>query len=227
MINNSLYSLEKDGFTVVENFFSQAEIDSFEFENYGDEFPLQPGEKKFAEIKYDFSKVVEKANKLFDANYSIFMQKIYFKSAFEGSHEVYHQDYFYREAQGLPNDNYLQCFIALEDLDYCPLNVFQGSHKLGVLPHTLGVERNGEAKYRLKKETLDPIKDSFLSLNLKKGSIVFFDYCLAHGSCSNATPFGQTRAVVQLTKNPIPPIKYGSDRRDFEAKVLNEFLANK
>ena len=226
-MNNEKYNLQDDGFIVIENFFTQDEINSFSFENYAQEFPYQESEQKFAEIKYDFSKIVKKANNLFDAKYSIFMQKIYFKSPFEGSHEVYHQDFFYRELQGLPNENYLQCFIAIDDLDHCPLNVFRGSHKQGVLPHTLGVERNGEAKYRIRKEYLDPLSKNFLPLYLKKGSILFFDYCLAHGSSSNASPYSQTRAVVQLTKNPIPKINHGSDRRDFETNVLNKFLSKK
>jgi ectoine hydroxylase-related dioxygenase (phytanoyl-CoA dioxygenase family) len=221
------YDLEQHGFTVVSNFYSDEEIAGFKFYDPDYEFPFQEGDRKSAKIDFNFEKIVEAANKLRSKSYSIFYQKTYFKTAFESSYEMYHQDYFYRQNDGLPNENYLQAFMALTDLDHAPLNVFVGSHKLGVLSHTLGMERQGMGKYRVRNELLREHSSSFLPVKLKKGSVIFFDYQLVHGSGSNSSPFDQQRAVVQLTENPLDHVNPGHDRREFEKSILRQMLQNK
>jgi len=221
------YSLIEHGFTVVEDIYSSEEIENFKYSDFDFEFPGQEGEIRAANVDFDFSKVVDIANRLRSSSFSIFMQKVIFKPAFEGSYETYHQDQLFRLGQRLPSSNYLQFFMAMEDHDTAPLNVFIGSHKLGVLPHVVGMERNGNAKYRIPKHELLKLKDSFVSLKLKKGSGVFFDYCLIHGSASNSSPVDQPRLIVQMTQQPLEDIAHGSDRRDFETRVLREMLDNK
>lgn len=221
------YDLEKHGFTVVENLYSYDEIASFEPYKFDDEFPFQDGDPKSAYLDFDFSKTVEIANSLRNKSFSIYLQKMYFKTAFESSYEMYHQDFFHRQNDGFANDNFLQVFIALEDLDHAPLNVFVGSHKRGLMPHTLGMERQGLGKYRIRNSVLREQADSFTPIKLKKGSAIFFDYLLIHGSASNCTPFDQPRAVVQLTENDLGNVIHGSDRRNFEIDILEKMLAKK
>jgi ectoine hydroxylase-related dioxygenase (phytanoyl-CoA dioxygenase family) len=221
------YNILDHGFTVVEDLYSDNEIDSFDHYNHDSEFPFQEGDPKSAIVNFDFSRAVKKANEIKNADFEVFMQKMYFKTAFESSYEMYHQDYFYRQNEGLPNSNYLQVFIALADLEHAPLNVFVGSHLEGVKDHTLGMERQGIGKYRIKNDLLRPLAKNFVSLKVKKGSAVFFDYLLIHGSASNATPFDQPRAVVQLTKGKLNKIIHGADRRDFEIDILTKMLEEK
>lgn len=221
------YNLEEHGFVLVDNFYSNEEIESFKFVNSDFEYPFQDEEAKGAEIIFDFSKVKQYADRLTNKNYHIFMQKINYKPSYIGSHEIYHQDYFYRQNTNIESEEFLQVFIALEDLDYAPLNVFVGSHKKDLLPHIMCIERNGKAKYRIKKETLDSMKKSFKSIKMKKGSALFFNYKLAHGSTSNASPYNQPRAIIQLCTHEIEKIQHGLDRRDFEVNILKKFLDEK
>lgn len=221
------YNLSDHGFTIVEDIYSSEELEEFNYTNFDFEFPGQDGEPRAADVEFDFSRVVQIAESLRNTSFSIFMQKVIFKPAFEGSYETFHQDYFFRQGQLLPSSNYLQFFMAMEDHDTAPLNVFIGSHKAGILPHVVGMERNGNAKYRIPKSELLKFKENFQPLNLKKGSGVFFDYRLIHGSASNSSPVDQPRLLVQLTEQPLESIAHGSDRRNFEVKVLTELLDKK
>lgn len=221
------YNLNEHGFVLVENFYSEKEINSFRFLKTDLEYPQQDTIAKGAEIAFDFNKVRDFAKTLTGKSYYIFMQKVNFKPAFIGSHEIYHQDYYYRQNMGVDSEEFLQVFIALEDLNHAPLNVFSGSHKLGLLKHTMCLERNGKAKYRIENHELNKIKDRFKTIHMKKGSALFFNYKLVHGSSSNFSPIDQPRAIVQLCTNKIENIIHGSDRRDFEIKMLKSFLDEK
>jgi hypothetical protein len=221
------YNILEHGFTIVEDLYSDEEIDSFDLYNYESEFPFQEGDPKSAFVNFDFSKAVKKANEIKNADFEVYLQKVYFKTAFESSYEMYHQDFFHRKNDGLQNSNYIQIFIALADLEHAPLNVFVGSHLEGLKEHTLGMERQGIGKYRIKNNLLRPLAKSFTSLKLKKGSAVFFDYLLIHGSASNATPYDQPRAVVQLAQGELTKIVHGADRRDFEIDILTKMLGKK
>lgn len=219
--------IKENGYAVVKNMLSSKDIDNLIYQNIHPEYPFQSNDPKVAEINYNFNKLVDFANKAMNKDYKVFMQKIYFKNKFIGDYEVYHQDYFFRTSLKIPASEYLQVFIALENLYYTPLNVFTGSHKLGLLPHIDCLEKTGNAKYRIPNEILNTYKDSFTSIHLKKGSAIFFDYRLIHGSGSNATPFDQPRAVIQLCTHTIDKINHGSDRRKFEIDILNKLLQSK
>ena len=221
------YNLKEHGFVLVENFYSNKEIESFKFINSDFEYPFQDEEAKGAEITFDFSKVKQYADRLTNKNYHIFLQKINYKSSFVGSHEIYHQDYFYRHSTNIDSEEFLQAFIALEDLNYAPLNVFVGSHKKGLLPHIMCLERNGNAKYIVKKEILNSMRRSFKAIKMKKGSALFFNYKLVHGSGSNASPYNQPRAIIQLCTQKIENNLTWLDRRDFEVNILKKFLDEK
>lgn len=221
------YNLNEHGFVLVENFYSEKEIKLLEFFNTDLEYPHQDEIIKGAELSFDFYKIRNFAETLTDKKYHIFMQKVNFKPCFIGSHEIYHQDYYYRQKTGIDSEEFLQVFIALENLDHAPLNIFVGSHKLGLLKHIMCVERNGKAKYRIENQELLKIKDSFKTIHMKKGSALFFNYKLVHGSSSNSSPFDQPRAIVQLCTQELNDIVHGSDRRAFEIKTLKSFLDEK
>lgn len=148
------------------------------------------------------------------------MEKVIYKSAFEGTHEIYHQDFYYRQGLNIPNSAYMQSFFALHDHDYAPINVFIGSHKKGLQPHRLVLERDGNAKYSISKDILKDFSQDFYPVHLKKGDAIFFDYSLIHGSGSNASPFDQSRLVVQMCSEKLPMIEHGIDRKLYEKHIL-------
>ena len=219
------FNLEEHGFEIVKSFFNQNELDSIEYLDSFDEYPFTLNSTtKFSNVRLNVDRIVKKANSLRDKNYKVFMNKFYHKTAFEGSHEIYHQDFFYRQDLKIPSSEYIQSFFAIHDLEYAPLNVFIGSHKKGLLPHRIVVERDGNAKYSISSDILRKYKNDFYSLKLKKGDGVFFDYSLIHGSASNGSPYDQSRLIVQLCSKEIPKIKHGYDRRDYEIDILSKML---
>ena len=219
------FNLKDHGFTVIRNFLSDEDINKIKFEDEFYEYPNTPlSPIKFSNADVDTNKITLKASALTGKKYEVFMKKFYHKTAFEGSHEIYHQDYYYRQALNIPNSEYLQTFFAMHDHDYAPLNVFIGSHKKGLLPHRLVMERDGNAKYAISKDILKEIKDTFYPVHLKKGDGIFFDYSLVHGSGSNGSPFDQSRLIVQMCSKKLPTILHGSDRRLYEKDVLEKML---
>ena len=219
------FNLKDHGFTVIKNFLSDEDINEIRFVNEFYEYPYTPlSPIKFSNVDVDTNKITLKASALTGKKYEVFMKKFYHKTAFEGGHEIYHQDYYYRQALNIPNSEYLQTFFAMHDHDYAPLNVFIGSHKKGLLPHRLVVERDGNAKYAISKDILKEMKNDFYPVHLKKGDGLFFDYSLVHGSGSNGSPFDQSRLIVQMCSKKLPTILHGSDRRLYEKDVLEKML---
>jgi len=222
------FNLEDHGFTIVKNFLSEDDISKIVYTSSQLEYPFTPlSPKKFSNVSLDTRKIVLKASALRGKNYKVFMEKVFHKLAFEGAHEIYHQDLYYRQGLNIPNSEYLQSFFALHDLDHAPMNVFIGSHKKGLQPHRLVIERDGKAKYAISKDILEDFKDDFFTVPLKKGDGLFFDYSLIHGSASNASPFDQSRLIVQLCSKKLPEINHGSDRKLYEKSVLKKMLKQK
>lgn len=220
-----MFNLEEHGFVIYKNFFNDEEIEKIKFLDEFYEYPYTPlSPTKFSNVSLDTKKIVLKAAALRGKRYEVFMNKFYHKRAFEGSHEVYHQDYYYRQALNIPNLEYLQTFFAIHDHDYAPLNVFIGSHKKGLQPHRLVFERDGNAKYAISKDILKEFKEDFYPVHLKKGDGIFFDYSLIHGSGSNGSPFDQSRLIVQMCTKDLPSINHGSDRRLYERDIIGKML---
>ena len=215
------FNLEDHGFTIVKNFLSEDDISKIVYTSSQLEYPFTPlSPKKFSNVSLDTRKIVLKASALRGKNYKVFMEKVFHKLAFEGAHEVYHQDFYYRQGLNIPNSEYLQSFFALHDLDCTPINVFIGSHKKGLQPHRLVLERDGNAKYSISKDILKDFSQDFYPVHLKKGDGIFFDYSLIHGSGSNSSPFDQSRLIIQLCSKKLPEITHGSDRKLYEKSVL-------
>lgn len=193
------YNLQEHGFYISEKLLDDDLLKQFVPVDMVNEFSyIDMSPPKFSNIDCPEDTILEKITEITGKNYKCFMKKQYHKTAFIGSYEGYHQDFYYRQTLGIDSNEYIQCFIALDDLDYCPLNVFVGSHKKGLLKHETILERNGKAKYIIPQFELRQIKNSFKSLSLKRGDVVFFNYLLVHGSASNASPYNQRRAILQF-----------------------------
>jgi ectoine hydroxylase-related dioxygenase (phytanoyl-CoA dioxygenase family) len=221
--SKELSSLIDKGYFIFKEYFSSEEIDAIVATSKVEllEYPYTYSDSaKVLSIKVDTSKILDTVRKLTDTKFVDWHQKLYLKESFEGYLEPYHQDFFYREEAELPNHAYLQCFIAVDDLTECPLNVFESSHKLGLLEHVIGMERNGYSKYRIPTKLLKKYSYSFKPLHLQKGDMLIFDYLLIHGSSSNASPYRQSRIVVQLIKEGV---KMTNSNEIFKKRKIAEY----
>lgn len=220
---------DEDGFVIKKNFLTEKEINSIRFLTSDYEYPYSKIKSlKFSHVDFDFQKrFMDVGKSIRGKNLNIYMRKVYHKNAFVGAHEGFHQDFFYKQYHGLDNKNFLQCFVALDNLYYAPLNVFKGSHKLGLQDHVKVLERDGNAKFIISPKTLASLENEFLALKLEKGDAIFFDYLLIHGSGSNPSPFNQKRMVVELASENINIKTHGFDRKEFEKQVLSNMLSTK
>lgn len=152
----------------------------------------------------DFSKIEKIASELTKSEFKVWFKKFYPKNHFDGDNEFYHQDFAYHKDKKAGNEEYIQCFIALQDhyLGSGCLRVFKGSHKLGLIEHDTVMTRNGVSKLTPSSDKLKKIskKNKLIPIELKAGSCLFFNYQLIHGSSSNASEFQQLRMIVQLLK---------------------------
>jgi hypothetical protein len=160
--------------------------------------------------KIDYGNIKELASTLSQRSMQIWLKKVYIKSAFQGDSEVYHQDFEYHRKKidvVDPFHDYIQCFIALTDhrLEGGCLNIFKFSHSQGRIPHELMMTRNGISKLTISPTILTRLakNNSMVSLELPKGSCVFFSYLTIHGSASNAGTEDQPRMIIQLMNKHI------------------------
>jgi hypothetical protein len=221
--NKELSSLIDKGYYTFKGYFSSKEIDAIVATSNIEllEYPFTCSDSvKVLSVKIDTSKIIDTIYDITGVKFIDWHQKLYLKECFEGYLEPYHQDFFYRKEAGLESNNYLQCFIAVDNLNACPLNVFEGSHNYGLQAHIIGMERNGYSKYRIPNKLLKKYSNSFKSLYLQKGDMVIFDYLLIHGSSSNASPYNQARAVVQLIKEGV---KMTNSSQIFEKRKATEY----
>lgn len=226
-------TISTKGYVVIKNYLSDKEISgikgSFIPELY--EYPYsEESSPKVGYAEINETRILATAKELTGKNYRAWYKKVSVKAAYEGYQEPYHQDFFYRKDAGISNDSYLQCFIALDDLKYSTLNVFEESHKLGLLKHVIGLERNGFSKFRIPVDVLQDMQDKFTPLVLNKGDLVLFNYLLVHGSSSNSYPDSQYRAIIQLVEKDKEFSNIGKDfeyRKNIEISILTKMLQDK
>ena len=224
------FLLEKHGFYIRKNILTSEDIESIDYIDKFEEYPYSViQDSKYSNVKIGFEdKIITEARRYRFKDYKVIMKKVFHKPAFIGAHEPYHQDFFYKQHHGYDSDSFIQCFVALDDLDKAPLTVFCGSHLLGVQPHVPVLERDGKAKYVVAPDILEKYSIHMLTIDwLKKGDAIFFDYNLIHGSASNASDKKQKRMIVEMCDKEIKTMNHGEDRRKFEKSVLQSMLKEK
>ena len=92
----------------------------------------------------------------------------------------------------MQNDSMIAAIISLSDVDELNggLRVYPGSHKLGRLKNSSGLEKSDELEqYPLENAT---------SVNMKRGDILFFHYFTLHGSLPNRSDMVRKTVLVQM-----------------------------
>ncbi|HEX8174904.1 MAG TPA: phytanoyl-CoA dioxygenase family protein [Pyrinomonadaceae bacterium] len=190
-------------------------------------------------------RLVEPAMQILKSEVYIYQFKINAKLAFDGDVWEWHQDYiFWRKEDGMPTPRVTSVVTYLDDVTEFngPLFLIPGSHKEGVIEVSARDKspaqdiRQHEAyrdspnwianlttklRYSLDKELVAGMIEKYGITAPKgpRGSVLFIDGNIIHGSPSNISPFD--RAVVIVTFNSVENVP---------AAVSNprpEFLSNR
>lgn len=186
-------------------------------------------------------RLVEPAMQLLKSKVYIYQFKINAKLAFDGDVWEWHQDYiFWRQEDGMPAPRVSSVFVYLDDVTEFngPLFLIPGSHKEGVIEVSARDKspaqqiRQHEAyrdspnwmanltarlRYSLDRELVAGMikKYGITSPKGPRGSVLFMDGNIIHGSPSNISPFD--RAVVIVTFNSVEnaPLAVSNPRPEF------------
>jgi hypothetical protein len=186
-------------------------------------------------------RLVEPAMQILKSEVYVYQFKINAKLAFEGDVWEWHQDYiFWRKEDGMPTPRVTSVITYLDDVTEFngPLFLIPGSHKEGaieVAPRDRNPAqdiRQQEAyrespnwianlttklRYSLDREVVAGMIEKYGIVSPKgpRGSVLFMDGNIIHGSPSNISPFD--RAVVIVTFNSIEnaPAAVSNPRPDF------------
>ena len=184
-------------------------------------------------------RLVEPAKELLGSDVYVYQFKVNAKAALGGDLWEWHQDYiFWNMEDGMPTSRVTNALIFVDEVTEFngPLFIIPGSHKEGMLDSAKIADGNGEGqsatytnspkwissltanlKYSLDKETVRRLVEQYGIVSPKgpKGSVLFFDSNIVHGSPNNMSPFD--RAVVIVTYNSINniPVKTFNNRPDF------------
>jgi ectoine hydroxylase len=155
--------------------------------------------------------LVDTAAKLLDKNIYIYQTKINLKKTKEGRSWPWHQDFpFWKYEDEVPHNNMLTAAILLDDvtLDNGPLMMIPGSHKYYIeydSPGNTVMEDYVSEKlaYTIDENIVDELlkKHGKYTFCGKKGSILFFDGKIVHGSADNTSL--SSRRILYITYNDI------------------------
>lgn len=205
--NQKILSYKKKGYLLVNNVLKKKDINLVEkvLNRLEKTQPLsrgvsEPGVKKslIHSLHKDkfLKKVIENtewfqeiSKKLLNtSSVSVWNAKSNLKKRWNGSVEYFHQDFIYWRELGFESSKMLNCMIFIDDHSHTNggLWIFPGTHKK-MYKHTSFLNINSLHKYFIHPKDLDKIFLKFKpkSISAKKGSCLFFDSKLIHGSSHN------------------------------------------
>jgi ectoine hydroxylase len=182
--------------------------------------------------------LVEPARQILGSDVYIHQFKINAKAAFGGDVWQWHQDYiFWLKEDGMPTNRVVNAMVFLDDVNEFngPLLIIPGSHTYGVVDVSArasadAASGNGPAwisnltadlKYSLERETIAELVDQhgIVAPKGRRGSVLFFNGNVVHGSAPNMSPFDRTILIVTYNsiENTLLPVE----------KPRPDFLANR
>jgi ectoine hydroxylase-related dioxygenase (phytanoyl-CoA dioxygenase family) len=182
--------------------------------------------------------LVEPARQVLGSDVYIHQFKINAKAAFEGDVWQWHQDYiFWLKEDGMPSNRVVNAMVFLDDVNEFngPLLIIPSSHTHGVIDvsarRTAGASYNdspswisnltADLKYSLDRDTLVDLvnRNGIVAPKGRRGSVLFFNGNVVHGSAPNMSPFDRTILIVTYNsiENTLLPVE----------NPRPEFLANR
>lgn len=146
------------------------------------------------------------------------------KSKWHGSAEYYHQDYTYDKDLNIKNhvlrSKMIHCMIFVDNHSNFNggLKIFPGSHKK-IYKHKPFLNINSLQKYLIPSDELDKIskRHKLVSVNEKRGSCIFFNTLLVHGSSHNTSPIDRRILLYGITSR-----KYINNFNTTKVKEFNK-----
>ena len=206
MIDKKLTEYNKNGWTVIRNFFSKKEIENYEnkIQNFltkkinsysGRDINFVSNKKEIREINsfhkmHDLSwvrqfskqkKILILIKKFLNSSPELRASELFFKPKKIGLPAPDHQDNFYWKVK---NNNALTIWISLSRSDHKNggIHYYNGSHKFGILRHKPSFAKGSSQKVHNRK-FLKKFKKCTPKLN--KGDILVHHVLVVHGSKKN------------------------------------------
>ncbi|MDU0293748.1 phytanoyl-CoA dioxygenase family protein [Saccharothrix longispora] len=215
--SDQMYQYERDGFLVLENLFSVAEVEAlraaFEADARvpGPQRVLEDGSDRVRAVyasherRPEFAELIRTprllgpVRALLSESVYLYQMKINAKPPFGGDKWGWHQDYLaWQLADQLPAPKLINVTVLLDEATEFngPLIMVPGSHADGLLREDRADDHRSEQHLdpddiALGQEELAALaaKHGFHSIKAPAGSVVFFHPEIVHGSAPNMSPF--------------------------------------
>jgi ectoine hydroxylase len=238
LTQSQVASFQEDGFLVLHELFSPAEIATMRdaaASVFAEDSPANVREKLSGEVRTAmglhqrhevFAKLVrhprfvEPAMQLLDTDRLYVQQvKINTKVAFEGEVWQWHYDFATHHAEdGVPEPLALNLHVFLDDVSEFngPLYFIPGSHKAGPAPARLDTTTTSYPLWVVAPDVvarLAAVRGLF-SATGKAGTALIFGDCLVHSSPPNLSPWD--RRIFSVILNPITNASTRTQRPDYK-----------
>jgi ectoine hydroxylase-related dioxygenase (phytanoyl-CoA dioxygenase family) len=223
---------DRDGYVLVEELFSEAEVAAMLREVEGGQRVAQTargnadssGRKAGIAIWHELGddiwaaasthpRIVNNVRILMREEIAFFHGKVMLKEAKSGGAWEWHQDYGYWYEQGFVFPRMMSAFVALDEatVENGCLQVLKGSHLLGRLEHGKVGQQTGTNTERIAQ--IEPLFER-VHCTMKPGSVLFFHCNLLHTSAPNDSDFPRRSFIIcyNALANPQLGTRYFEDR---------------
>ena len=194
---------QQDGFILLPQLFSQAEIEllrkSAKEDRVLDKHAFDRGDGEGGSVRLSLwnhpgdgiygmfarcHRLVDTADQLLNDEAYHYHSKMIMKDAKVGGAWTWHQDYGYWYQNGVLEPNLTSCYIAVDNatIENGCLQVIKGSHRLGRIDHVLTGDQAGADQERV-DEVLKRL--DLIHVTMKAGDALFFHSNLLHRSDQN------------------------------------------
>ncbi|WP_369386595.1 phytanoyl-CoA dioxygenase family protein [Streptomyces sp. CG1] len=229
LTEEQLASYHHDGFVLLENVFSNDEIDTLciaLMEDQRVDGPCLITENDGVTLRSLYAshtrhpvferlvrteRLLGPARQIAGEDLYVHQMKINSKRAFGGEQWAWHQDYIvWRDADNMPAPSQVNVALFLDDVTEFngPVIFLRGSHRLGTLERGASTEDHGsghidpDAYSLTRAELADLVKQhEMVSPKGARGGVLLFSSQIVHGSATNISPFA--RRLLILTYNPV------------------------